>query len=358
MSPKNENIIIGEAELFEINRIVDIARLYYIEALDQREIAEKRRISQSEVSRLLKAARDRNIITFSVSPVYSENLSAALRKRFPHLDDVIISYLTYTDNEKDLLQIMGYEGAKYFFNNVDHAYSIGLSCGRTLNALVSSINEVGKHLQATLPEKCKIYALSNPCIEEIVDITPASLVASMVRRLPRSIGYAYQFPPLAEGLERCCTIEEYKKNPRIIAMLNRMKKLDVYFVGIGYVSLDKEKFVGPGLQFNSLVSSLNLTDTLKDLGAVGECDHQPFDRSGNFLIERPELHNLRSQLLILPLEVLQGHVRDSSARVVAVAGGGMKHEAIYAALKAKIFNVLITDSLTALKLKEFSDKKK
>jgi DNA-binding transcriptional regulator LsrR (DeoR family) len=132
--------------------------------------------------------------------------------------------------------------------------------------------------------------------------------------------------------------------------------LDFYFVGIGYVSLDKEKYSGPGLQFNSLVSTLNLIDTLKNLGAVGECDHQPFDKSGNFLIDKPELRDLRSQLLNVPLEVLQDHVNNRSARVVAIAGGGIKHEAIYAALKAKIFNVLITDSLTALKLKEFANK--
>jgi DNA-binding transcriptional regulator LsrR (DeoR family) len=76
------------------------------------------------------------------------------------------------------------------------------------------------------------------------------------------------------------------------------------------------------------------------------------------LIEKKELSALRDHIIYLPLSVLQKHVEKNSAKIVAIGGGGAKIGAIYAALKAKFFNNLITDALTAFQLITLAENEK
>jgi len=95
------------------------------------------------------------------------------------------------------------------------------------------------------------------------------------------------------------------------------------------------------------VQILGLQDSLDRHGAKGESLHQPFNDLGESLFNLKEFDALRSSVLCLPLEILQSHVKEHKQKtIIAVAGGHLKHEAIIAALRSKIFNVLVTDSLT------------
>ena len=348
-------------KLKDYSKLVEVSRMYWEKGINQGDIARKIGISQGEVSRLTKKARKDGIVKISISPQFKYDFRAELKRKFDFLDDVIIDYTATEDVGKDILEVLGYVGAKYLVDKIEHSSSIGLSCGQTLNALVKNIDKATKFLRIYPRESCHIYALVNPCIEQIVDPTPSSLVATMVRQLPRSIGYAYQFPVPKGERKDDYSIEKYKSHPDILEMVEKMKRLDFYFVGIGYIdySSDRRFVSGAGLAFNKLVSLLDLSDRLNELDAVGECDHQPFNNDGNFLIEDPGLKPLRDHMIYLPLDVLKRHVENKTATVVAIGGGGAKHKAIYAALKAKFFNRLITDSLTAyeiIKLQENESK--
>ena len=137
-----------------------------------------------------------------------------------------------------------------------------------------------------------------------------------------------------------------------------MENLNYYFVGIGQFEKDfkSKPKAGVGLQFNHFVSSLGLIEKLAQLQTVGECDFQPYDGDGKFLIDDKNLEPLKHNLIFLPLEVLKKHVQRKTADVVAIGGGPKKHEAIYAATKAGFFNILITDATTAYKIYEKSSK--
>ena len=348
---KNDNIL---EELEERNLIVDIARLYYERGLTQSDIAKKKGIkNQAEVSKKLKQAKKLGIVKIIIKPVFEIDLAAELKKRFKHLDEVYISYIDYyQDSEKDLMQVLGYEGAKYFAQKVGSNERIGLSCGKTLNAFVKSISCAQKELNLKAKEYCRVYALVHPCIGEIVDPTPASLVASAIQQMPNSIGYGYQLPRAIKDKKSNKTklsIREYETHPDVQKLRKEMENLNYYFVGIGHFDEDfktKSK-TGVGLQFNHFVASLGLIEKLKQLQTVGECDFQPYDNNGKFLIDDENLEPLRHNLIFLPLEILKKHVQNKTADVVAIAGGLKKHKAIYSAARAGIFNVLITDARTA-----------
>lgn len=335
-----------EPKINDISKMMEIAVAYYEKKQDQKKIAADMKISQSEVSRLLKLARDEGYIELKINlnTAYDEKLRIKLMSRY-NLQDVVLSYLSHetaTQDTERLLSGIGYQAAEYFIQNVSHAAKIGLSCGTTLKTLLTSIEYIKEERSVILPEKCKIYALLHPRLHEISDVTPASLVASLVRLLPGSKGIAYQFPdqiPTDKGLQKL------RKD-----LTQEMTDLDIYIVGIGYIDYSDSKDKSVGLHFNTAISELKLFKELASLEAQGECNNQPFDKKGKFLIDTPGLKKLKEKLCIyLPLDVLKAHVAKGK-KVVAIAGGTLKHSALHAALKAKIFNVLITDSLTASKL--------
>jgi DNA-binding transcriptional regulator LsrR (DeoR family) len=77
-------------------------------------------------------------------------------------------------------------------------------------------------------------------------------------------------------------------------------------------------------------------------GAVGSINLSYFDKDGNLV--RSELND---RIIGLTLDELK-----KLPRIVGVAGGSAKVNAIYAALQAKLVNVLVTDHLTAKALLE------
>ena len=339
-------------EMSDLGKIVDYARLYYEKNMDQKQIAKLRKVSQSEVSRVLKEARKKQIIKTTISAGYDLRLESRLIDKYKSLKEVIISYVPRNTPENELIQTLGREGAEYFLNTVQHTNRVGLSCGRTLNSVVRNLEETARSLNKPLPELCRVYALTHPCIDEIVDPTPASIVSSALTQLPQSIGYAYQFPTPDEETKNTSLQELFGHYKKIKKLKENMETLDVYFVGIGHTEMSPAKMPqhGVGLQFNALIASLSLEKSLKEFGAVGEIDFQPYDRDGNNLIYKSDFQKLKDNILYLPLEILKERVKNDNVRVVGIGGGDIKRKAILGALKGKMINTLITDSFTATKL--------
>lgn len=348
-----------ESRIDMINEMVQVARLYYEEELSQVQIAKQMKINQTKVSKLLNKAIENHVVQISISPNYSPipELQLKIKKRFKHLNYLHISFVP-EKNDDDLIEVLGYEGARYFIKNVKKNDSIGFSCGRNLEKLVSLIAKAAKDNSKNLPQNCEVYALVHPSMGPIVSITPAAIVASAVRQLPGAIGYAYQFPITKDNVDEC-GVSKYRDHKNVEMVLEKIKDLDIYFIGIGgkieEVTKDDQVKKKMGLQFNRLVTDIGIMDELHKRGAVGECLHQPLGPGGKFLLSsdegtETELDVLKKHILYLELEKLYEIVTQKEKKVVAIAGGENKHKALYSALKAEIFNALITDSTTALEL--------
>lgn len=79
---------------------------------------------------------------------------------------------------------------------------------------------------------------------------------------------------------------------------------------------------------------------LHEAGAVGEISFRFYDRDG-----KPVLTPLNDRVLGITLEDLR-----KANRVMALAGGQAKTEAIRGALKLGIIDVMVTDRFTAARL--------
>ena len=80
------------SRLDEIRLMAKVARMYYEQGIRQQEITERLNIHQSKVSRLLKRARESNIVRISVTTpagIFPE-LEDALETRFGLQEAVVI----------------------------------------------------------------------------------------------------------------------------------------------------------------------------------------------------------------------------------------------------------------------------
>lgn len=338
--------------LEELNKMAHIARLYYEHKLTQQDVAERTGLKQVQISRYLKLAEEHGIVVTKVDPYFTRDLEDQLRKAFPHLKDArVVPSMAVPHSHGDvlLLQELGKQCATHFCAMAPHATKIGVSCGHAVESAVSAIGALSGRT-GPLPIACEVYPLIILMVPEMVGATSVTLVADLVRWLPEAKGEIFQLPSVIPDKPNEGIGSYYRKNPQISALLSKIAVLDYYMIGIGSISNTRPGAArrSQGMhEFNSLTRTLKLTQELDQLGAVGESLYQPFDNNGESLIKNPKLEPLRENILYLPLEVLHKHVQKDTATVVAVAGGESKRKAIRAALHAKIFDTLITDSLTA-----------
>ncbi len=325
-----------------------IARHYYIGDKDQKEIADDLNISQAEVSRLLKLARQEKIVEFTINPYFTNDLRAEMLATFGHLHDCIIEPISLFEGEsgESFLETLGKAGAQYFLDVVKNSSTIGVSCGHSIDHLVEALGQLGKE-GYPLPIGCVVFALLIMRTKDVETVTPASLVANLVRRLPDSRGVAFQLPPDTSKYL-------YSNHDDVKNLLREIKSLDYYFTGIGSVETEDEPMARHAntpfktAHFNSLTKTLGIRKELNKYKIVGEIAHQPFDAGGNCLIDKPEFKELQKFFLYLPLSDLRKHVQEGSKHIIAISGGKNKERAIHGGLHGKFFNVLITDAGVAI----------
>jgi DNA-binding transcriptional regulator LsrR (DeoR family) len=336
----------------ELKTTARVARLYYVEQWGQQEIAKELEINQPQVSKYLKMAEEHQVVLHVINPSFTEDLKQRLEQQFPHIEIILTPFGI---SPKTLLKEMGKTAAQFLQKRITHKAKIGVSGGVTLITAIEALGE-----EQELPVNCNVYPLIITMNPRVVAINPAVVALALIRWLPLADGTVFELPPtyVTRRGKKIASVDTYKKNPEIKKLLTKIEQLDYYLIGIGFIDYDEteprkgqKRYVPsvpnvPTIEFNSLIHDHKLLPALKKYNVIGEVLYQPIDRNGRFLIEQPEFKPIRDCMLCLPLNVLKNHVQKQTAKVIAVAGGKLKHEAIRAALHAKLFNVLITDAET------------
>jgi DNA-binding transcriptional regulator LsrR (DeoR family) len=124
-------------------------------------------------------------------------------------------------------------------------------------------------------------------------------------------------------------------DPQIGDTLRLAARANIALVGIGAPTPDAVV-----MQLGNILSHRDI-EQLKALGAVGDIALRFFDATGQ-VIE----HEINERIIGLSLDQLK-----KIPRVIGVAGGAEKFEAIRAAVQGRLISVLITDEKTALHLR-------
>jgi len=300
-----------------------VSTLYYLRDQTQQEIAERLRLSRPAVSRLLRDAQSQGIVQITISPPRGlhMDLESKLEERFG-LGVVRVVQVEPGTSPDLLRRQIGAAAAAFLARTVHPGDSIGLSWGTTLSAMVQSMAPLATenvHVVQTLggigPPAAEAYA------------------AELVRRLAQSIGASPVLFPTPGVVASAEVRDALRKDPHVRAALEHLDSLDTVYVGIGALATNTVLNDGHSLAPGARAALLKG-------GAVCDIALRFFDAQGK------PVHSALDELILgISTEQLR-----KVPRVVAVAGGPEKVDAILAALKTEIIDVLITDHDTAEEL--------
>ncbi len=307
----------------EIEKIVQIARLYYEQSLTQDEIAVQFGLSRPTISRLLKKALDDKVVLITILDPYqkSSELSLKLCNSLGLKNCIVIAGQVSDSNIAR--RNIALAAARYLSENIETGDVIGLGWGRTLFEIAESIepNPIGN-------------VVFVPMLGGIGQVKPSLQVHSIIQKFSDAFAgkwIQYHVPGILDQKE---LREQLLKTSSAQEVLQTWKKMNKALVGIGESPISSE-----------IIFQDNVADrekkSLVEQGAVGDICMRFFNAEGSpvdYLVQ--EIMSIRlDELAQIP-------------EVIAVAGGIQKVEAIIGASRAKYINTLITDELTALAIIE------
>jgi DNA-binding transcriptional regulator LsrR (DeoR family) len=308
----------------ELRLMTKVARLYYEHDMTQPEIAAQFDLSQATVSRLLKRAKQEQIVRVTVNvprgayPALEEQLQATYGLK----DAVVVDTIDHDDQS---LRDIGAAAAYYLETTLRSDEVIGVSSwSSTLLAMVDRLQPPPRLTGIRLVQI--LGGLGSPAAGVY-----ASRLIGRLANLVRGEATLLPAPGIVGSPEALPILLEDRYVRDATAMFDQVT---IALVGIGTVEPS-------GL----LASSGNIfspeeLDMLRAAGAVGDICLRFFDAAG-----RPAVTPLDERVIGIRLDQLR-----EVKRAVGIAGGKRKLSAIRGALRGGLINVLITDRFTAQNL--------
>lgn len=309
----------------ELRLIARVAQMYYIEHKRQTEIAETMRMSQATVSRMLKRAEQENIVRTTIIPPPGmfDDLETALRDKFGLTEAIVID--CSEDRDGAIMARIGEAAAHFLEVTLQQDEVIGVSSwSQTILRMVDNI-----HPLKTAKAKYIVQILGG-----MGDASVQAHATELTARLARLTGGQSRLL-LVQGIT---SSREAKlvmlADPVVRGTMDLHGRLSLAIIGIGAVE-PSELLAHSGNVFSKQEMAM-----LYDAGAVGEISFRFFDRNGQEVITP-----LNDRVIGISLEDLR-----KADRVMALAGGASKTEAIAGALRLGLIDVLVTDKFTAARL--------
>ncbi len=306
--------------------LLRVAWFYYKDELTQDEIAKRLAVSRASVGRMLERARKVGLVSINLNADHLDafELSSRLRQTFGLAEALVVP-----DHDKEpadhhvLNARLGLGGAQFMSTHLRPGGTLGVGWGETVSRVIASTNfgavgpvhlvtltgGVDGYLQTILSSKGEGSAESETTTATVI---PSPIVASTAR--------------LAAAL---------RAEPTIQQVIKQACEVEQALVGVGTPTAD------------ATIAAMGYLDAqdahgLRERGVVGDILGQFFDADG-CVVDLP-IHDRRIGIELAELALIP--------KVVGVAGGLHKAEAILGALHGGFLDVLVTNELVALRLLE------
>tara|TARA_R110001599_G_scaffold323327_2_gene534743 strand:+ start:9437 stop:10375 length:939 start_codon:yes stop_codon:yes gene_type:complete len=294
-----------------------VADLYYRLGLKQTAISAQLGVHQSSISRLLKRAEQEGIVRFTLNyPVgFHPELESALEKSFGLKQAIVVDS---APSDRELVRLLGSATATHLSGILRPADVVGIS---SWSSSLLAIIEAMRTGDATGAKVVQILGgVGNPSAEAHATHLTQRL-AQLINGAPVLLG--------APGVVPNANAREVLMNePYVRQALGLFKDITIALVGIGAVEPSTL------LSESGNAFSDEQLQSLKRAGAVGDICMRFFDAHG-----KPVDSALNAQVIGMSLDELK-----NVSRVVGVAGGMRKRDAILAALRGGWIDVLVTDA--------------
>lgn len=299
----------------DLVRAAAVAHRFYVGQLTKQGIAEELGISRFKVARLLDLAREAGLVHIEVRAPLGIDMEFGQRVREAYgLSEAWV--VTAVETSADALaRRLGEVGAAMLADSVETGQPIGISWGRTMRALVDSLEGI---------PPCPIVQVAAGFPGDVDDSA-----AVTVRRLARVSGGEAHFLHAPLFVREAAVADSLRREPVNSGTLQRFAELQTVLVGIG--AWDRER--------SAVASALRPEDLalLEDAGAVAEV-------CGLFLAADGSIvgAELASRAMAIRAEDMRA-VPD----VLAVAGGPGKEQAVIAFARSGLCSRLVTDHVVA-----------
>ncbi len=295
------------------------ARLYYMDGLDQSEVARFTKVSRAKVSRLLAAARERGIVRILGAEYepYNHALERALGKEFGLKAVAVIKTIKGISVE-DTRRVVGHFGAPFVADLLPPKSVVAIAGGRTNHRLVQALPE-DKERRLTV-----VQAMGS--IDSIVGPEDARELGRILARRSKGRFLSLNTPAI---------VPDRKIRDALLAVSQIRSVLD-------HLSRANVAIVGVGTLTNSVFAEhkvLNARDTeeLVGRGAVGEICGRFYDKNGRECPSR-----WRDRVMSIDLNQVR-NIR----QVIGVVAGGDRSAAIAAAIRGRLLKALVIDDTAA-----------
>ena len=297
-----------------------VASLYYELGLTQEEIAGEVGVSRSTVSRLLTEAREVGIVEVRIrhplarSPVLEQDL----KDRFSLKAARVLAEEGLEYHE--MVRRLGILAAEYLCDQLHAEAVLGLTWGRAVSAVVRAMRRPGNFAVHVVQLAGSVGRMG-----------PERDGLELSRILANVLGgrCLYLRAPLIVKTPELC--QALMEDPELREAMRLGQRADFAIAGIGSVAAEHSTVVEAGY-----LSAQELSQ-LAAAGAVGDIASRHFDAQG-----RECEVELKDRVIGLSLDQLK-----AIPRLVGVAGGPWKTQAILGAVRGGLVDVLVTDRATA-----------
>jgi lsr operon transcriptional repressor len=305
--------------------LLRVAWFYYKDELTQDEIARRLSVSRASVGRMLDRARKVGLVSINLNADHLNafEVSRQLRRTF-HLAEALVipDHETELGDRHGLNARLGRGGAQFMSTHLRPGGTLGVGWGETVSRVIASTNfgAVGPIRMISLTGGVDAYLpafLSSKEGAAEGEMTSATVIPTPI---------VASTPELAAAL---------KAEPAIQQVLKQACGVDQAIVGVGTPTADATIVQMGYLEAEDVRA-------LRDHAVVGDILGQFFDASGR-VVKLP-IHDRRIGIELTDLAQIP--------KVVGVAGGLHKVDAILGALRGGFLDVLVTNELAALRLLE------
>jgi DNA-binding transcriptional regulator LsrR (DeoR family) len=292
-----------------------VAKLYYIDHVSQPGVARLAGVSQAKVSRLLAEARKRGIVRITVEDYEPRNrrLEQVLRGQFG-LENVIVAKTAGHATGDVARATVGIIGAPLVSGLLPSSGTIAIAGGRT-------VRELADRLPARDGRQLVVVQAMGGIDSSISEVDAMELGRSLVRRW----GGRFLTLTTPAFVPNRAARDSFLGFPQIQAVWRRLDQADAALVGIG--AMGDSAFVERG------VLDTRDLDGLRQSGALGEICGRFFDRDGREC-DTP----WKTRVIGMDLAMLR-----KTPRVIAIAVGADKAQAVAAAARGGLIKTLLID---------------
>jgi DNA-binding transcriptional regulator LsrR (DeoR family) len=300
--------------------LAQVASMYYEGEKSQNEIAEEIGVSRVKVYRLLKEAREEQIVKIVIDwPIdRDDEVEKQLIQVFKLKKALVLK--SPPSDSGSMLRRLGQMAARYLELILDDGMTLSVCLGRSTYEVIYAVRPTHRsHVNVVQAMGSIPFATQ--------DMDSSALARQLAQKLGGQVFYLTS-PLLANNPEEAAVLRRQKSIERT---LNASRSADILLVGIGSMNPDTSRYV------NAEMIQADKLRALADEGAVGDIGGQFFRLSG-------DIHNcVYNQCMIgITIEEMK-----QIPNTIAVAVGLDKVKAILGGLRTGVIDVLCTDVQTA-----------